>query len=136
MPALPVSVIIPAHNAAATLPDTLESLLAQTSPQWEAIIIENGSTDHTASIAARYAERDTRIRLHRLPEAGVSAARNVGLADAQYERVLFLDADDTLLPQHLEILTNVLHAEPEIDVVHCGWLRVTPSGAPISEEFG
>ena len=62
---LNVSVIVPAYNAAGTIAETLESLLAQTHPGWEAIVVDDGSTDQTAAVASRYAADDRRIRLVR-----------------------------------------------------------------------
>ena len=125
MAPLPVSVIIPACNAAATLPATLDSLRQQTSPHWEAIVVENGSTDTTAAVAAEYCARDPRIRLHVMAGQGVSLARNAGLELAHHEWVLFLDADDWIAPSHLERMTGVLAADAALDAVHCGWARVT-----------
>lgn len=65
-----VSVIIPAHNAAGTLAETLESLRAQTFTGWEAIVVDDGSSDGTAAIAASYAEKDPQIRTVSQPKMG------------------------------------------------------------------
>jgi len=75
-----VSVIIPAYNAEATLAQTLESLLAQTFSEWEAIVVDDGSTDGTAAVVAGFARRDARIRSVSGPHQGVSAARSAGIA--------------------------------------------------------
>jgi len=123
-----VSIIIPAHNAAETIAETLESLLVQAFSGWEAIVVDDGSSDGTAAIAASFAERDARIRVISQPQGGVSAARNAGIALARYDWLLFLDADDWLLPQHLERLTDTLISNPDLDAVHCGWTRVAPDG--------
>lgn len=131
-----VSVIIPAYNAAATLGETLQSLQAQTFDQWEAIIVDDGSVDATATIAAGFAEKDPRIQLFSRRKAGISAARNDGIAQARHEWLLFLDADDLLLPEHLENLTGVLLSEPALDAVHCGFERIDPKGVSIGEWFG
>ena len=72
-----VSVIIPARNAAATIAETLDSLLAQTHPHWQAIVIDDGSTDDTRRIAKAYAARDSRLRVIKGRGRGVSAARNM-----------------------------------------------------------
>lgn len=74
-----ISIVIPAYNAAATVGRCLDSLLAQTYRDFELIVVDDGSTDSTAQIISAYAERDSRIRLIRQENAGVSAARNVGL---------------------------------------------------------
>ena len=133
MGSLPVSVIIAARNAAATLGATLDSLVCQTSRDWEAVVVDDGSNDATAEIAAGFATRESRIRLLREPSSGVSAARNAGLREARFEWLLFLDADDWLLPAHLEHLTSVLRDDADLDAVHCGWRRVTADGEQIDE---
>lgn len=126
-----VSVVIPAHDAAKTLAHTLESLLAQTHPGWEAIVIDDGSSDGTPQIARDFSGRDPRIRVIRQGCAGVSAARNAGIRMAREEWLLFLDSDDWLSPLHLERLTAVLAADPGLDAVHCGWNRVLPDGTQL-----
>lgn len=132
----PVSIIIPAYNAAVTLAETLASLQSQTHRDWEAIVVENGSTDSTAALAEQFAAHDPRIRLVQSPLKGVSRARNLGLRLAHHDWVLFLDADDWILPNHLEALTAVLAANPTLDAVHCGWRRVNPEGIVMFEEYG
>jgi peptidoglycan/xylan/chitin deacetylase (PgdA/CDA1 family) len=123
-----VSIIIAAHNVADTLPETLESVLAQTAATWEALVVENGSTDGTAEVAARYAARDPRIRLLRQPAAGVSAARNAGLREARQPWVLFLDGDDWLAPEHVARLLAHALARPDADFLHCRWGYVAADG--------
>jgi len=129
-----ISVIIPAWNAAETIAETLKSLLAQTYSGWEAIVVDDGSTDETAAIAASFAERDARIRVISQPQLGGCAARNTGINLARFDWLLFLDADDWLLPQHLERMTEALLADPTLDAVYCGWARITPNAEFIEEE--
>lgn len=123
-----VSVIIPAYNAAETITETLDSLHAQTHSDWEAIVIDDGSCDATTIVAGQYAEQDPRIQLINQSHQGACAARNAGIAVARYDWLLFLDADDWLLSQHLERLTAALASDPTLDAVHCGWTRVAPNG--------
>ncbi len=125
---MPVSIIIPAHNAADTLAETLSSLLAQTDQCWEAIVVDDGSTDRTGSVASEFAARDSRIRLESQRQQGESGARNAGIGLARYEWLLFLDADDWLLPRCLERSTARLEADSKLDAALCGWTRVAPSG--------
>ncbi len=99
-----ISVIMPCYNAEKYLAACLDSLLDQTMRDFEAILIDDGSSDGTADVAAAYAARDTRLRLIRQENAGVSAARNAGLALAQGDWVFFLDADDLLTPDALDAL--------------------------------
>lgn len=125
----PVSVIVPAYNAADTLAKTLDSVLAQTVPDWEVLVVDDGSTDGTVEVAERYAARDRRIRVVTGLHAGVSAARNEGLRLAAQPWVLFLDADDWIVPAYLERMLGFLRAHPETDAVHCGWGYVAGDGS-------
>ncbi|MBB6224968.1 trifunctional glycosyltransferase/class I SAM-dependent methyltransferase/polysaccharide deacetylase [Rhizobium leguminosarum] len=124
-----VSIITPAHGAETTLSSTLESLIAQTHADWECVIIDDGSTDRTAEIADRFAARDTRFRVLRQEQSGVSAARNAGLAEAKGDWVVFLDSDDALASTHLEIMLDHTRTLPQADILHCGWRRLK-DGAP------
>ena len=104
-----IAVIIPAYNAARFLPICLASVRAQTHTDWSAHIVDDGSSDGTASVPIP----DPRITLHRRPHAGVSAARNHGLSQAlQADAVMFLDADDWLAQDALSRLASTLEASP------------------------
>lgn len=96
-----ISIVIPAHNAASTLTETLRSVLNQTHKEWECLIIENGSSDNTLKIANSLADMDSRIRVLQSAPAGVSRARNSGIEQATGDYFLFLDADDLLEPNAL-----------------------------------
>ncbi len=108
------SVVIPCFNAEDTIGDTLDSLLAQTEGDWEALIIDDGSTDDTRLIVASMAGIDLRFRLMKNSGVGPSAARNMALAEADGEIIAFLDADDTWHPEKLERLDAVFDDE-EVD---------------------
>lgn len=123
-----VSVIVPAHNAASTLEATLNSVVQQTHPFWEVIVIDDGSSDATRAIAERWARKDVRFRVHTQEKSGVSAARNRGLGEARCQFVLFLDADDQIAPTHLESMVGKLAADPTLGAVHCGSQYVLSSG--------
>ena len=99
-----VSIIMPCHNGASTLPQAVESVLAQSYADWELLIIDDASTDKSASVAARYCGQDSRIKLlHTTASTGKPAtARNVGIEAAQGRFIAFLDCDDIWLPQKLE----------------------------------
>src|SRR5262245_39894426 len=106
MTQLRVSIIIPAYNTQATLPKTLASLQAQTNTAWEAIVVDDGSTDLTSEVAATFVAGDSRLRLVRQANAGESAARNAALVHATSDWLVFLDSDDWLLPTFLERMTS------------------------------
>jgi glycosyltransferase involved in cell wall biosynthesis len=101
-----VSVVVPAFNVEAYVADCLASVRAQTLPDWECIVVDDGSVDGTAQRVRQMA--DPRIRLMPQANQGVSAARNAGLAQAAGEYVLFLDGDDRLHPQALSRLAAQL----------------------------
>ncbi|MBE9640416.1 glycosyltransferase family 2 protein [Salipiger mangrovisoli] len=105
------SVVIPCFNAEATIADTIESLLAQTEQDWEALIIDDGSSDDTRLIAASMAGIDLRFRLMKNDGVGPSAARNMALAEADGEIIAFLDADDTWHPEKLAMLDAFFEEE-------------------------
>lgn len=128
-----VSVIIPAHNAADTIVETLSSLSAQTFDAWEAIVVDDGSSDATADRVAPFAEHDGRFRLLHQPQSGVSEARNAGVRAARFDWLLFLDADDWIVPEYLERMTRVLTADHTLDGVYCGWVRVASNGVLVNE---
>lgn len=130
-----VSVIIPAHNAAGTIGETLDSLRAQTFQNWEAIVVDDGSRDETVAIVTRLSEQDNRIRIVSQPQIGVSAARNRGIRLSRFDWLLFLDADDWILPPMLERLTNKAASDAGLDIVYCSWARVAPDGRRFGEEF-
>jgi hypothetical protein len=95
-------VLVPAYNGEAFLGEALASLAAQTFTEFEAIVVDDGSTDATSSIAARFEARDRRFRLLRQNNGGTQAARNTGLAAAGGTWVGLLDQDDVWLPGKLE----------------------------------
>lgn len=96
-----VTVIIPAYNAAVTLDETLRSVRGQTYKNLEILVIDDGSTDDTASIATRHARADNRVRLISQANAGVAAARNNALRQAKGEWVAPVDADDLWHPEKI-----------------------------------
>ena len=99
-----VSIIIPVYNVDKYLGECLDSVLSQTLAEWECILIDDGSTDDSASICDDYASRDDRFSvIHKINE-GVSTARNRGLDMAKGDYVTFVDADDVLLPDALDVL--------------------------------
>jgi glycosyltransferase involved in cell wall biosynthesis len=106
-----IGIVTPAFNVAGYIGDAIRSVLAQTHLAWTMTIVDDGSTDQTAAVAAGF--DDPRIRLIRQRNAGVSAARNRGLSAMNTETVLFLDADDWLSPEALSVLAAALRAGPD-----------------------
>jgi glycosyltransferase involved in cell wall biosynthesis len=118
LPDLPaVSVVIPAFNAAPYLRETIRSALAQTHRPAEIIVVDDGSTDATASIANRFGSR---VRVISRDHAGIGAARNAGVRAARGELIAFLDADDVWEPEKLARQVQLLAANPTLDLVFGG----------------
>lgn len=89
-----LSVVVPVYNVEAYVAGTLDSLLSQTFPDLEVVVVVDGATDRSAAIAREYAERDRRVRVLEQPNAGLGAARNVGVRAARGQFLTFADADD------------------------------------------
>jgi glycosyltransferase involved in cell wall biosynthesis len=116
-----VSVLIPAYNAQATLLETLQSVERQSFRDLEAIVVDDGSRDETARIAADFAARDARFRLVRQANAGAAAARNTALALARGEWIAPLDADDLWHPDKLARQLERLKTAPPTTVLVYSW---------------
>jgi len=101
-----VSIIIPCYNGEATIARALDSVLAQTYKNFEALVIDDGSVDGSAAIVSAYAKKDSRIRLIQKPNGGVSSARNCGLIEAKGDFIAFLDADDEYFPDNLAVMVD------------------------------
>lgn len=112
-----ISVIIPVYNAAQYLGRCLDSLLAQSFCQWEAICVDDGSKDASYSILVEYAKLDARIRVISQKNGGASAARNAGLKQAKGDFVFFLDSDDELMQNCLDILWKEVEQHMDVEMV-------------------
>lgn len=111
-----VSVLIPVYNAAAFLDESLNSLLAQTCVDWEAVCVDDASTDRSLQVLRQYAAADSRIRVHSLSaNVGACAARQEGLRLASGELVTMLDADDWLASDALEQMLQAFETDAMCD---------------------
>jgi glycosyltransferase involved in cell wall biosynthesis len=129
-----VSIVIPCHNAAPWLAETLESALAQTWPEKEIILVDDGSTDECPEIARSFAARG--VRFQQQPNRGAAAARNTGLALARGDYLQFLDADDLLTPDKIEAQVELLKSGAPGQIGSCRWGRFVsdPSNARFVDE--
>lgn len=126
-----VSVIIPAYNRADIVGETIESVLAQTYPKFEVIIIDDGSTDNTREVVRRYS--DPRIRYFYKANSGLSAARNSGLDSARGEFIAFLDSDDIWHPWKLAAQLEIFSRYPDVGLVWSDMSTFRTSGKVLSE---
>ncbi|MFL2101039.1 glycosyltransferase family 2 protein [Desemzia sp. FAM 23989] len=115
-----VSVIVPIYNAEAFLVSCVRSVLAQTLTDIEVLLIDDGSSDSSAVICRHFMQQDSRVTVINKENEGVSATRNLGLAWAKGEYIAFLDADDTLIEEALEILVQTLE-EKQVEVVFANY---------------
>ena len=112
-----VSVIMPAYNVARYIGEAIASVLAQTHRDLELLVVDDGSTDGTAVIAAHFAARDPRVNLLRQPNGGISTARNSALRCARGELLAILDSDDVWEREFLEAQLEILRTRPDVDIV-------------------
>ena len=103
-----ISVVVPIYNVEKYLRRALDSILSQTHKDWEAILVDDGSTDGSGSIADEYARRDRRFKVVHKENGGLSDARNAGLQSISGEHLLFLDSDDFLHPQLMELCLEAM----------------------------
>lgn len=119
-----VSVIIPIYNSEAYLEECLSSIAGQRNRSFEAIMVNDGSTDGSADICRRYAEKDSRFILIEKENGGVSTARNAGLEVARGRYILFADSDDYLSEDYLSLTDG----EMESDIIQKSFTEVFPDG--------
>jgi glycosyltransferase involved in cell wall biosynthesis len=125
-----ISVIIPTYNCQDYILQAIKSVLTQTDCDFELLVIDDGSTDQTKTVLQPY---QNHLRYIYQSNQGVAAARNHGISQARGELIAFLDADDYFLPHKLAAQVARFDAEPDLGIVHSGWLRVTPNGEPLKQ---
>jgi glycosyltransferase involved in cell wall biosynthesis len=113
-PAPLVSVVIPTYNYARFVSEAVDSVLAQTYPSLEVVVVDDGSTDDTREVLARYGDR---IRYIYQPNAGLPAARNTGIKAARGEFIGLLDSDDVFHPRKFELQMRYMLAHPEVGML-------------------
>lgn len=119
-----VSIIIPAYNTQAYIAEMLDCVVSQTYTNLEIIVIDDGSTDNTADIVENYALKDSRIRLIRIPNSGVSNARNIGIENSNGSKIFFWDSDDIIEPDTVESCLNFA-GQKNVNAVLYGYANYT-----------
>ena len=112
-----VSVVIPTYNYGRFIKEAIDSVLKQSWPAIEVVVVDDGSTDETRSVVESF---DGRVRYLKQENAGVCAARNRGVSESKGDLIAFLDADDMWEPAKVEKQLAKFDADPEIGLVHCG----------------
>ena len=113
-----ISIIVPCYNQAQYLDECLQSVLDQTYPNWECIIVNDGSPDNTEDVVKKWLANDSRYKYFYKENGGVSAARNFGIERAKGEWILPLDGDDYIGNNYLELGSNHF-AEDDLKVIYC-----------------
>jgi glycosyltransferase involved in cell wall biosynthesis len=124
-----ISIIIPTHNRADLLAETLKSLLAQTWPDWEAIVVDDASTDDTVALVQQFAQGESRLRLQVNDRSmGAPVCRNIGTEIARGDYLIYLDSDDCLAPTCLEHRHHAMEANPDLDfgIFLCAFFEQVP----------
>jgi glycosyltransferase involved in cell wall biosynthesis len=130
-----VSIIIPAYNRAHLIGETLDCVLAQTYSNWECIVVDDCSTDETYILLDEYSTRDNRFRYIVKPaeiKKGASISRNLGLKAAKGEFIQFLDSDDILAPNKIEVQLDLLKKESKYTISTCMWGKFNELGEPLN----
>lgn len=128
-----VSVVVPAYNAAAYLEQTMTSVISQSFSDFDAWIIDDGSTDNSREIAQAWTQRDSRINYVHQINQGVSASRNYGIAQARGEFIAFLDADDLWYPDKLALQVKHLQRNPNLGVSFGRVNFISRDGHPLGQ---
>lgn len=113
------SVLLAAHNGEASIAATLDSVIAQSRSDWEVIVVDDGSADSTAAIAATYASKDPRIKVISKPNGGTSSARNVAARASSAPLLALLDQDDSYLPEYFEGMGHFIDGHPDYEIYSC-----------------
>ena len=113
-----ISIVLTCYNQGKYLKDSLNSLLSQSLTSWECIIVNDGSTDQTETIALEYCTADDRFRYLHQENKGVSSARNLGIENCKGDFIQFLDADDIIHPDKLKTQVGILNSNDKIDVIY------------------
>ena len=121
-----VSVILPVYGVEKYLPECVDSLLAQTYRNLEIILVDDASPDHCGTICDSYAARDSQVRVIHKKNGGAASARNAGLDAARGEYICFVDSDDVVEEDYVEILLETLG---DGDMAMCGFYFLSPSGS-------
>lgn len=125
-----ISAIVPVYNSASYINKCIESLLAQRWSDWEAIFVDDGSTDDSYNIICGYAKNDDRISVIRQKNAGAGMARNAGISKAVGDYIVFIDSDDIIKPEYFQELAN-----RNEDVVFIDINRVNEEGKLLTKEY-
>ena len=129
-----ISIVVPIYNGENYIEDCVKSILVQTYPEWELLLIDNASEDDTLDVCKEFASKDDRIQvIHQYRNMGVSVARNLGIEKARGEFITFIDVDDWVEEDYLERLLRI-QMKKNADVVVCEYNKVYDKDRTVFEE--
>lgn len=125
-----ISIIIPVYNRPKLVAECLDSVLAQTNPNWECIVVDDGSTDNTWEVLEDYAKRDNRIRIFKRDREpkGAPTCRNIGATLARGKLILFFDSDDILFPYAIDQKIKWMNTHTDVDCGVCQQINIDTRG--------
>ncbi len=130
-----VSVIMPAYNAGAYIEEAIRSVMAQTEKNWELLVLDDGSSDHTCAVVGKLAAEDHRVKLLKNPQnLGAARTRNRGFDLCKGQFVALLDSDDVWKPEKLEMQLRLL-AETGADFTYCSYAIMDEQGAKAKQDY-
>jgi len=121
--AIKVSVVVPCYNQELYLGETLKSVLDQTYPHWECIIVDDGSTDNSADIANEFVEKDSRFSYYYKSNSGPSAAKNLAISKATGKYIFPFDGDDIIDRSYFQKAVSIMEKDISVEVVHCNVMQ-------------
>lgn len=132
------SIIVPCYNRADILPTTIQAILRQQEPDFELILVDDGSRDNTLVVAKELAASDPRIRVFSQINSERGAARNHGLHQARGRYVNYFDCDDEMYPRHLQAVREYVAVQGEMEVLHTGYEIIAENGRVLARvrDFG
>ena len=136
-----ISIIVPVYNSEQTLNRCIDSILGQTYRNFELLLINDGSKDHSGEICDEYARKDSRVKVFHKENGGVSSARNVGLMFSKGNRVTFVDSDDSSMPRALEVMNSIdcdlvimrAISVPEQNLIQTNWVNMHVYGKDLGD---
>ena len=129
-----ISIIVPVYKAERFLNECIDSILAQTFPDFELILVDDGSPDSCPALCDAAAAKDKRIRVIHKKNGGQSTARNAGLDAARGEWIAFVDSDDTITPDYCAKLYAAVQ-QTGAQIAACNYRQVDESGQPLKEQY-
>ena len=132
------SIVVPCYNRADILAETVAGILRQQDPDFELLLVDDGSRDDTLAVAQALARTDERIRVFTQPNAERGAARNHGLREARGRYVNFFDCDDEMYPNHLQVVRAYVVQHGEVELLHTGYEIISEDGRVVLtvDDFG